>query len=152
ISSWAEVPRKIKKWAEAVGRKDDIPDLWSFSRKLKTLARYHYDDIVNKPFSMDEQAKISAELAGMKEYMRKTYSFVTGEQMALIGARFDDAAAATSRMGRKDWVLLFSGTIFTLIVTDLLTPSIAHEIFVVTLRDLGHILFGGGPALLSGLP
>lgn len=47
-------------------------------------------------------------------------------------------------MGRKDWLLLFSGTIFTLIVTDIVTPGVAEHIFTMVIQGIAH-LFGGPP-------
>jgi hypothetical protein len=150
-ASWVEVPRKIKKWAEAASRKHDTPDLWNFSRKVNTLARYSYDDITNEPFSLNEQVKISSQLAKIIEYLKKIYVFMMDEQMALIEARLKDAEVASRRIGRKDWMLLFSGTVFSLIITELLTPSVAHDIFAIAFHNLGPMIFGSGPGTIPGI-
>ncbi len=37
--------------------------------------------------------------------------------MSRVEARLDEAEAATRRIGRKDWLLLFCGVMFTVMVT-----------------------------------
>ena len=86
----------------------------------------------------------------IKGYVRKTYS-LSAEQFSHVEARLDEAERASRRMGRKDWLLLFSGTVFTLIITDLVTPDVAHHVFVMALHGLGH-LFGNGYKPIQELP
>ena len=68
---------------------------------------------------------------------------LTSEQIARVEKRLDEAAEASERMGRKDWILLFGGTILNLIVTDTLTPSVAGHIFTMTIHGLIHLFTGG---------
>ena len=54
-------------------------------------------------------------------------------------------------MGRKDWLLLFGGTVFNLIVTDTVTPSVAGQIFTTVVHGLIHLFTGaGGPPQILG--
>jgi hypothetical protein len=64
------------------------------------------------------------------------------EQLSLIEARFDQAEEAARHIGRKDWLLLFSGVIFTLIVTDLLPPAVAQHVLMMALHGLEHLFAG----------
>jgi hypothetical protein len=63
--------------------------------------------------------------------------------MSRVDARLDEAEAASRRIGRKDWLLLFAGVILTLIATGLLPPESVHHVLMMVFLDLGH-LFGGG--------
>jgi len=76
------------------------------------------------------------------EYLKKTYS-LSNEQISRVEARLDEAEAATRSIGRKDWVLLFCGVMFTVIVTDLLPPEAVQHILAMALHGLDHLLRGG---------
>lgn len=65
-----------------------------------------------------------------------------------VAARLDYMEEASRHATRKQWLLMFCGTIFTVIVTDLLPPDTAQDVFAIALHGLGHI-FGFGPL---GLP
>ena len=54
-------------------------------------------------------------------------------------------------MGSKDWVLLFSGRILALILTDTVTPDAAHHILNMALHGLVHLFVEGGAASLRAL-
>ena len=78
---------------------------------------------------------------------------LTAEQIEHIDARLDEAEEASKRIGRKDWLLLFGGTILNLIVTDTVTPSVAGHIFTTVVHGLIHLFTGAGgpPQILAGL-
>ena len=61
-----------------------------------------------------------------------------------VEARFDEAEEAARRIGRKDWLLLFCGVMFTVIVTGLLHPGAVHHIILMAIQSLDHLLSGGG--------
>ena len=72
--------------------------------------------------------------------MKKTYS-LTEEQMSRVEARLDEAEEASSRISRKDWILLFSGSIFTLIIAGTVTPDIAQHVMMMAFHGLGHLFY-----------
>jgi hypothetical protein len=75
--------------------------------------------------------------------VKKTYS-LSSEQLSRVEAMLDEAEAATSRIGRKDWLLLFAGVMFSVIVTDLLPPGVVQHVLMMAFHGLDH-LFGGLP-------
>lgn len=144
---WAKVLDWASEWCSQVKE----PNLWADLEQVReTLIAAQDEDSENTPFTPQEQAEISAQLREIKEYIRVTYS-LSSEQLSHVEARFDEAERASRRIGRKDWLLLFSGTILTLIVTDLVTPDAAQHIFVMALHGLGH-LFGSGQSPTQALP
>jgi hypothetical protein len=141
---WVNVPEKVRRWAEEVKLDVDTPDLWAeLQREREILTGARYEAVENTPFTPDEQAEIARQLREIKEYAEKAYS-LSSEQMLRVNARLDEAEAAARRIGRKDWLLLFSGVIFTVIVTDLLPPEALHHILAMALHGLDHLLGGGG--------
>lgn len=141
---WGILVANVQRWAEEITQ----PDLWSeLIKNEEFLAGTRYDDLGNSPFSTVEQREISNQLQGIKEYVKKAYT-LSDEQMRRIEERLDEAEDASRRIGRKDWLLLFSGTIFTLIVSDLVTPDVAQHIFTMTLHGLSQ-LFGVGASAIE---
>ncbi len=147
--NWAGVLPLIQQWAADVKRYAEIdaviPDLWEELRLGKEfLADVQNNNAGNTPFGPDEQAEIAQRLREIKERVQLTYS-LTNEQMEHLDARFDGVEEASRRFGRKDWLLLFSGALFSLILTDSLPPNVAQHILISVLQSLGHLFGIGGP-------
>ena len=123
----------------------DTPDLWELSRSGGGLILGELTpDSANTPFTPDEQTAISAQLKAIADSIKNTYE-LTAEQSAKLDEKFDEAEKASRRMGRKDWGLLFGGAVFSLILTDAITPGIAGHILMMIEHGLGH-LFGSRPS------
>ena len=60
-------------------------------------------------------------------------------------ATFKQAEQASRHMGRKDWLMLFNGAVFSLILTDTISPNTAQHIILLTIHGLSHLLGIGGP-------
>jgi hypothetical protein len=132
----------------------ETPDLWEELGRAREFlgSSSGYESAENSLFTREEQAQISRQLREIKEQLRKTYGLTAG-QFSRVEARLDDAEKASQRMGRKDWVLLFAGTIFTLIVSDLIPPDVAQHILAMAVHGLGHLFGAGtGPTQPTGLP
>jgi hypothetical protein len=135
--TWDGVLERFTKWVKEV----KMPDFWadlSPGQEFPTDAQY--DDLANTPFTPDEQTEITEQLQAIKKSVKEAFSLTT-EQMARVEARLDEADRASKRIGRKDWLLLFSGVVLTLIVTDFVPPDAAQHILTTALHGLGH-LFG----------
>jgi hypothetical protein len=145
---WTKVRDFFGEWLEEIKVIEDSqkdPDLWEELKGDRTfLGEQHEQNVENTPFTVGEQAEVSAQIKQVKDYIRAT-SELTSEQMAHVDARFDQAEQASRRMGRKDWLLLFNGAVFSLILTDLITPQAAEHIIMLTVHGLGHLFGFGGP-------
>ena len=142
-AEWEAIPDYVYQWAKDVVEYKDAPDLWAqFQRTKEVLASTQYEASENTPFTPAEQAEISNQLREIKAALKES-SELTTEQISHIEGRLDEAEKASRRLGRKDWLLLFAGTIFTLIVTDCLTPDLAQHILMLTLHGLSHLFLGG---------
>lgn len=148
--TWVKVDEQVRRWAEEVKRDVDTPDLWAeLERGSEVLTGARYVDVENTLFTLNEQAQIAEQLQQMQEFVKTTYA-LSEAQMLSLEAKFDDVGAAAGRIGRKDWLLLFYGVMFTVIVAGLLPPEAVQHILVTVLQALAH-LFGsrGGPPLLA---
>lgn len=141
----------LYEWANLASQWVSTPDLWESNRSGDShVPGESTPDSVNDPFAPDEQAAISARLKAIAESVKKDYD-LTAEQSAKLDEKFEEAEKASRRMGRKDWGLLFGGAVFSLILSDVITPGIAGHILMMVEHGLGH-LFTGGPPSVRGIP
>jgi hypothetical protein len=99
--------------------------------------------IENTPLTAAEQGEIAGELRELRDYVSRTYS-LSGLQMRLLDERLDYLAAAASRVGRKDWLLMAAGLMLSYVLAAALSPEAARDILGTLLTSIGHIL-GAGP-------
>ena len=133
---------KLKKWADEVKQVVEAPDYWEdLKRNREFMADAQSEDSSNAPFTKDEQDQIAAQLQTVKKFVAEKFE-LTSDQITHIEERLDEAAEASRRMGRKDWLLLFSGTMFSVIITDIVTPSVAEHIFTMVIHGIGHLFTG----------
>jgi hypothetical protein len=142
ISTWSGLINLVHEWVT-----DEIaaPDLWVENRRQREfLSKSGYETVNNTPFTQEEQAEIAAQLREIREYVKKAVS-LSAEQMSQVEARLDEAETAAQHIGRKDWLLLFMGVLFTLIISALLTPEVVQHIFGMAIHGLSHLFDGGYP-------
>jgi hypothetical protein len=141
---WSSVPLQVRVWAREVKDDVDTPDLWAeLQGERELLTGDWYDDAENTPFTEDEQAKIADELRQIKEQLEAQHS-LDGAQMRALEEKVDYLIAASGRMGRKDWLTVFYGTILQLIVMGLVPPDAVQQMLHMTLNGLGHIFHALG--------
>lgn len=129
---------RIRKYIEFAGE----PDLWSELARFRELLTA--TDLKNTPFSRDEQAAISVRIQRAKEYVQ-TSDGLTRAQISRIEARLDHAEEASKRIGRKDWLMMVTGSILGLVLTDTITPQVADHIIMLIVHGFGHFLGQGSP-------
>jgi hypothetical protein len=148
-SDWDWCLRDVRRWATDVKRECVDRDLWAELRRGGDfLGRGRQINIANTPFTPDEQAKIAEQLQNIKEYVKMTYS-LSIDQAERVEARFDEAEDASQRIGRKDWLLLFGGALFSLILSAMVPPDVVQHSLIMAAQGLGHLF---GPAPPPGLP
>lgn len=138
----------VATWAKTVVSEfreyEATPDLWAEIRQSREL---FVAPLENTIFTEGEQAEISNYLRELKEYIKTTYELTAGE-MAEVEQKLDQAEEASHKMGGKDWLMLFNGALFSLVVTDLIPPQAVQHILLMTLHSLGHLFgFGAPPPL-----
>ncbi len=148
---WPYLVHSAAEWANGVKYYVDTPDLWdAMHAQRELLAEASSESLENTPFTSAERAAISAQLNEIKNYLKESLS-LTREQFAEVEARIDEAEAASRRLRRKDWLLLFLGTTVTLYITDMVPATAVQHITALVLQGLGHLFgIGGGPPPLAG--
>jgi hypothetical protein len=135
---WSAVRYQFDTWLnhiEAYVNYLNEPDLWGeLARLREALANIDFE---NTSFTLAEQVAISARIKQAKDYVRTSHE-LTQAQISRIEAGLDHAEAASGRIGRKDWLLMVTGSILGLILTDAITPPVANSIFMLVVHGLGH--------------
>jgi hypothetical protein len=102
-------------------------------------------------FTVAEQYQIARQLRIIKESLEQNFE-LSAAQMKRVEERSDEAEEASRRLGRKDWILLFSGAVFSLILTDVITPGAAQHVFTMLIHGVGHLFTSGGGPVAGVLP
>jgi hypothetical protein len=149
---WPELLSLVETWArkshEITEKYAATSDLWAQLRESKVLIA-EQQQFANTPFTEPEQSEISSQIQRVKEYIRATCE-LTAEQLAVVQDRLDHAEEASHRIGRKDWLMLFNGALFSLFLSDLVPPQPVQHILWMTFQGLAHLFgIGGGPPSLS---
>jgi hypothetical protein len=150
--TWDDSLWRFRQWLDAVKvhierveEYERAPDLWKELKRSKDfLGGQPEQDVENTPFTEAEQVEISGQIALIREYI-KTAHELTSEQIAQVESKLDEAEGASRRVGRKDWLMAFNGAVFSLLLTDLITPPTAQHIMLMTIHGLSHLFGIGGP-------
>jgi hypothetical protein len=141
----------IEGWAGDLKIVLETPDLWTATkRSRKLIGDIQHTDSSNTPFTQDEQKQIAAKLEETKEQLRDGFD-LSGDQMERIEEGLAEVAEASKRMGRKDWLIYFLGTITALIITATVTGGVGEHILTMVIHGLGHLFTGGNepPIILA---
>jgi hypothetical protein len=140
VRDWA---RRVDEWVDQTEADQSIPDLWSMLENHEDLTEQLLDPTDNAPFTEEEQEVVASQLEIIREQVRTGFG-LTSEQINDVISRIDEAEAASRRMGRKDWLLLFAGTILTMILTPVIPPGVCLHILNLTIHAIRHLFLGGG--------
>jgi hypothetical protein len=134
---------EIYRWLDTIRLTVGTPDYWEEMRSRRELiANIEQADTDNTPFTENEQRQIVTRLQEIKNQVREQFE-LTGEQMEHIEEQLDEAAEASKRMGRKDWLIYLLGTVTALIITATVTAGVGEHIFSMVIHALGHLFTGG---------
>lgn len=130
-ASWKEVREILKTWLTVVQREVSVPDLWStLSTETQLIRNAASQAEENAPFTPAEQMRVRQAIHELREHLVGT-SQLTKEQLEFIDGRLRHLEAASSRLGRKDWISLAVGVLTTIAVGVALAPDSARELFFI---------------------
>jgi hypothetical protein len=105
----------------------------------------------NSRFTVAEQYEIARQLRMVRESLEQNFE-LSAAKIKRVEERLDEAEEASRRLGRKDWILLFSGAVFSLILTDVITPAAAQHVFAMLIHGAGHLFTSGSGPVAGVLP
>jgi hypothetical protein len=145
---WDQVWAYFGRWLGQVAEEHAAPDLWATLRQQADVIVG--EAVANTPFTLDEQAQVTAQLTEAKEYVRANLELEPA-QLDRIEAQLDYLIDASRRVGRIDWRNLFVGSFLSLVIQGVVPVLPIQQVLFVVLHGLAA-LFGGGTPLLPGAP
>ncbi|WP_162823659.1 hypothetical protein [Lysobacter sp. TY2-98] len=94
----------------------------------KLAAAFTSSDPLNSPFTEEELLKIDASVEAVKSDIAQGGEF-TPHQLEAIHRRLDEIKEGARRMGRKDWIQYFAGSITSLCVSAAFAPEATQRLF-----------------------
>jgi hypothetical protein len=141
---------QLELWLAAVRQDINTPDLWAqLQGEAELLGAVSDEAIENTPFTPAEQEDIAGQLRELRAYIGRTYS-LSESQTRRLEEKLDYLAAAASRVGRKDWLLMAAGVMLSYVLAAALPPDAASDILRTLLTSIGHILGHGHLGLPGG--
>lgn len=143
---WSDIEEAALEWARDLEYFLNSPDLWAeLRREQEILSGTEYERMSNAQFTADEQLRITQQLREIKSNLAEQYS-LSGERLSQVEAKLDEVEEASHRLGRKDWLNIFLGVMFTLIATAILPPEAIQHIIANVIHGLPDLFgFSGGP-------
>lgn len=130
-------------WAQEIKKVTDMSDLWAEMRRSRELiSEIQRADSGNTPFTEDEQRQISAQLQAIKDQLTE-HSELTSERLERVEETLDEVVEASKRMGRKDWLIYFLGSITSLIITATVVAGVGEHILTMVIHGIAHLFTGG---------
>ena len=128
----------------------ETPDLWEELQRSREVIVEIQRDSGNAPFTRNEQKQIGARLQVVKEHAKEQFT-LSDDQVDRIAEGLDEVVEAGTRMGRKDWLIYFLGTITALTITATVPAGVGEQISVTVLHGIIHLFSGGSepPRILT---
>jgi hypothetical protein len=128
-------------WLDSI-RLAEAPDYWAEMQRSAALISSIQAGQDNDLFREDELEQIAASLEKIKKQLAEGFE-LTSEQLEHVCERLDETAEASRRMGRKDWLVYFLGTVTALIMTATVSAGIGEHIFSVVIQGTINIFTSG---------
>ncbi|HZW24235.1 MAG TPA: hypothetical protein VFF26_02015 [Gallionella sp.] len=101
-------------------------------------AAYTSEEIENSPFGSDESARIAKDLKKVCAQISDRKD-VTPQQLAMLKAKLDEIADASTRLGRKDWIMFSAGRLTNVVVGAAFSPEAAKALFTALNTHLSWV-------------
>jgi hypothetical protein len=144
-NDWPTTLILVRMWLRNVERERSSLDLWAMLDQQRELlaATEATGDTANTPFSPEEQAQISEQLNEMKQLLVQQH----GADPRALESRIEELEEASTRIGRREWLLMFLGAIFHWTLTGLIPPEGLRAVLKLAAVGIGHLFGGGVPEL-----
>lgn len=104
---WSYVTPHLHSWLDRVKREAAANSPWDVYAEASNFANIGSGSH-NEAFSASEREQVVAALEEVKLLIAESSS-LTGDRLAALNASIDQLAEASSRVGKKDWILMVVG-------------------------------------------
>ncbi len=121
---WSDVIKAYEGWLKTIGNELSSPDLWTFVQEQ--VSPIYLEDFAGDFFSESEKMDAAAKVEEVRRYLVATGT-IASEKIDQVNARLDYLITASERVTKKDWYLIFMGTLLNLVAERLIVSHIAQE-------------------------
>jgi hypothetical protein len=124
---WDAAAEEFGTWLNLLRQELVEPDLWAESLQFTALATSVLGLEDNRTFSREEFNRIQSSV----ESLRTTFSSALGDasdNLAQVMATLDYMKESASRLGKKDWINAFIGSVFGVLLGAGLPPEVLHAL------------------------
>jgi hypothetical protein len=126
---------EIKKWIDILRREIDTPDLWtSIVSGQSSVMQATATASENTPFTPPERAQVIIFLGEIRTYIQ-TNAGLSPDKFSIVIEKLAYLEQAADRMGRKDWLNLFLGVLFSMAMQVAMEKSVFQDLLSVA----GHL-------------
>ena len=93
----------------------------------------------NRPFSVDELTRIESTLDRLLSEFQEQQR-LDQAQFSILQIGIEDMKRASTRIGRKDWMLLAIGTLLTIMVPAAFPPDVANAVFQTVMSGASWVI------------
>jgi len=135
--SWADVLKEARQWLHRI-REDSGPDLWALAAEQQKLLGSG-EGLPNTPFSPEERTRLFATLDQLRLDIAKTQQ-LDAKQAAALGTIVEEGKRAAERLGRKDWIMYFLGTVTSVAISAAFAPEQARHLWQLAVVAVQWVL------------
>jgi hypothetical protein len=136
---WPQQLVSLHEWLDILKSEVSAPDLWAALRDEVAIVEAAAGDIENRKFDQVEQAKIQASIADLKRLFLEKNN-VTAHQLEFFSSQMQYLSESSSRVGRKDWLMLALSTLVSVVVALSLPPESSRYLLSLANETLGWVM------------
>ncbi len=143
--NWPSTLNFAAQWIANMKSEIETPDLWGAMRQERELIGSTEALTDSNPFTPEEQQQLRRNITEIRLHLTTT-RHLDPQQVQFITDRLDNLAEASSRVGRKDWIMQAIGTLVNITVALALDQHAARELIRIASGLLNWVT--GHPLLL----
>ncbi|MDR7856108.1 hypothetical protein [Tissierella sp.] len=120
---WDEVLEFFRLWLQYLEREISQPDLWGELEKIRAFDDIEYEiENTMQQFTYNEIKQIQRGIGEIRRYLLNVVDN-DEEDSKTINEKLDYLIESSERMGKKDWLNIFYGSMFSLSISLALNPE-----------------------------
>ena len=101
-------------------------------------AGFDAEDSSNSPLSVEEIERVRLSFADAKSEIQ-SHAEIAPEQFQILDRKLEEILLASSRMGRKDWLMYAAGALTSLCISAAFSPEASKAVFVQISESLSWL-------------
>ena len=135
---WVEVAASFQQWLEYLKKEIQLPDKWKLLGEYIKSTGIEIPSSSNEFFSINEYEILKERIEILKNDLFQIAELKANHE--LINIKIDQLLINSKKLNKPDWINLFLGTIFNLIITLSLNEHVIHSIWQLVKNFFNNFL------------